>query len=62
MVRLKQKSQMSDRTKAMLKERKRGKSIVEIARIYGCSRQLVYSKLKKYGDPLDEALDKGIAF
>ena len=52
---------MSDRTKAILNERKKSKSIVEIAKLFNCSRQLVYSKLKKYGDPLDEALDKGIA-
>jgi transposase len=54
MAKLKQKSQKNERTKVMLKERKKGKSIVEIARLFNCSRQLVYSKLKKYGDPLDE--------
>jgi len=52
-MKLKQKSQMSDRTKAMLKERKKKKSIVEISRLFNCSRQLVYNKLKLYGDPLD---------
>ncbi len=60
-MKLKQKSQMTDRTKGMLVERKKGKSIVEIARLFNCSRQLVYSKLKKHGDPLDKTLDKGIA-
>ena len=45
---------MTDRTKGMLKERSKGKSIVEIGRIFNCSRQLVYTKLKKYGDPLDK--------
>ena len=52
-MKLKQKSQMSTRTKEMLKARKKGKSIVEIANLFNCSRQLVYSKLRKYGDPLD---------
>jgi DNA-binding CsgD family transcriptional regulator len=52
-MKLPQKSQMSSRTKEMLLKRKKGKSIVEIARLYNCSRQLVWSKLKKYGDPLD---------
>lgn len=55
-MKLPQKSQMSNRTKAMLKERKKGKSIVEIALLFNCSRQLVYSKLKKYGDPLDKGI------
>jgi Mor family transcriptional regulator len=53
-MKLKQKSQMSEKTKMILKERKKGKSIVEISRTFNCSRQLVYAKLKKYGDPLDE--------
>ena len=53
-MKLKQKSQMTERTKAMLRERARGKSIVEIGKLFKCSRQLVFSKLKKYGDPLDE--------
>ena len=57
-MRLPQKSQMTDRTKAMLEERAKGKSIVEIGKIFKCSRQLVYEKLKRYGDPLDEGLDK----
>jgi predicted O-methyltransferase YrrM len=52
-MKLKQKSQKSERTLAMLMERKTGKSIVEIGKKFGCSRQLVFSKLKKYGDPLD---------
>jgi len=52
-MKLKQKSQMTERTMAMLRERKNGKSIVDIARLFKCSRQLVFSKLKKYGDPLD---------
>ena len=51
---------MSDRTKAILKERKKRKSIGEIAHTFNCSRQLVYGKLKKYGDPLDKGIDKGI--
>ena len=59
-MKLKQKSQMSDRTRAMLTEREKGKSIVEISLLYNCSRQLVYSKLKKYGDPLDRGLDRGV--
>lgn len=53
-MKLKQKSQKSERTITILGLRKEGKSIVEIAKVFGCSRQLVYSKLKKYGDPLDK--------
>lgn len=56
MARLKQKSQMTERTKKILEERSTGKSIVELGKIYNVSRQRVYQILKDYGDTLPKEL------
>lgn len=56
MAKLKQKSQMSDRTREMLRMRKDGKSIREIAKILSCSYELVRQKFILYGDPLPKEL------
>lgn len=58
-MKLKQKSQMTERTKKILDERSTGKSIVEIGKLYGLSRQRVFSILKQYGDTLPKELAEG---
>lgn len=56
MARLKQVSKISERTKSILEERKKGKSIVELGKIYGVSRQRVHQILKRHGDTLPKKL------
>lgn len=65
MSKLKQKSQITDRTKKILSDRKRGNSTGYIADLYGISRSRVCKILKDYGDPLPkkfstDSIDKGI--
>ena len=64
-MKLKQKSQLTEKSKRILAERKEGKSIDELASIYGISRSRVYQILKAYGDTLPKSyaqvvVDKGI--
>lgn len=47
------KQKISDKVKAILKMRKKNKSIVEIASFFNLSKQRIFSILKRYGDPLD---------
>ena len=56
MAKLKQKSQLTEKSKRILAERKEGKSIDELASIYGISRSRVYQILKAYGDTLPPSL------
>ena len=56
MAKLKQKSQITERTKRILAERKEGKSIDHLAKIYGISRSRIYTILKDYGDTLPAKL------
>ena len=56
MAKLKQKSQISERTKRLLAERKEGRSIDYLASMYGISRSRVYRILKDYGDTLPARL------
>lgn len=54
-MRLKPKpKEITEKEKAILEMRKQGKSIVEIGKIFNCSRQRVFQILQKYGDPLDK--------
>lgn len=56
MSKLKQKSQITEKTKRILAERKLGKSIDYLAGVYGISRSRVYQILKDYGDTLPKRL------
>jgi len=56
MAKLKQKSQITERTKKILEERKQGKSIDRLATLYNISRSRVYQILKDYGDTLPKKL------
>jgi Mor family transcriptional regulator len=56
MAKLKQKSQTTDRTKKILQDRKQGKSIVDLAKIYGLSRQRIFQIIKDYGDTLPDKM------
>jgi hypothetical protein len=55
-MKLKQKQQMSERTKKILNDRSTGKSIVELGKIYGLTRQRIFAILKQYGDTLPKKL------
>ena len=59
MAKLKQKSQITDKTKRILKERKQGKSIDNLANLYGISRSRVYKILQDYGDTLPKEMQQG---
>ena len=54
----KQKSQLSERSKQILKMRTKGLSIVEIGKVFGITRQRVYYIITKYGDTLPKELEK----
>lgn len=56
MAKLKQKSQITEKTKKILEERKTGKSIHALADMFGVSSSWVYQVLKKYGDTLPKQL------
>jgi Mor family transcriptional regulator len=58
-MKLKQKSQISERTKKILADRKTGASIDQLAGIYNLSRQRIYQILKKNGDTLPKKLSTG---
>lgn len=55
-MKLKQKSQITEKTKLILAQRKEGKSIDMLANIFEISRSRVYFILKKYGDTLPKKL------
>lgn len=57
-MKLKQKSQITERTKKILEDRKQGKSIDDLARFYNISRSRVYQILKDYGDTLPKSLSQ----
>jgi DNA-binding CsgD family transcriptional regulator len=54
----KQKSQLTEQSKEILKLRAKGLSIVEIGKVFGISRQRVYYIIITYGDNLPKRLEK----
>lgn len=50
--------EISLRDKAIIQMRREGKTIIEIGEFFSKSRQRIWQILEKYGDPLDEGLDK----